>query len=42
MSQTLGVLLVISVLAGGQYYALLWAERRLFRWMRQDELEFIT
>ena len=42
MSQTLGVLLVISVLAGAQYYALSWTERKLFRWMRQDELGFIT
>jgi NitT/TauT family transport system permease protein len=42
MSQTLGVLLVIAVLAGAQYYGLLWAERRLLRWARQDELEFIT
>jgi NitT/TauT family transport system permease protein len=37
MSHTLGVLLVIAVIAAAQYYLLVWLDARLFRWQPAGE-----
>lgn len=42
MSETLGVLAVIAVVAAGQYYALRWVESRVLHWAAEGDIEFVT
>ncbi len=42
MSHTLGVLLIIAMIAALQYYLLVWLDSRLFRWQTGTEVVHIT
>ena len=42
MSHTIAALVMISIVAAAQFYAVEWLERRLLKWSHEAELEFIT